>query len=858
MSFRFRRSVLRQDKYSARIDCEPLESRRLFTIPGTQLDIWHTYAQATNDLNTIHNAYPALTRLISIGKTVQNRDMWAMEITDNPGVEEDEPEFLYNGQIHGDEPVGMENAMHFIQYLLENYGGSSGDGPRVTNLVNNMDVWVVPSSNWDGYSRAGGAWRYNSNFIDLNRNFPEWTSRSFTPDTQLFGPYGNMFDGPAPSTTGLQAETINMMNFRRSHNFVASATFHGGDLVVNYEWDSDGDAVADYATSPDDTLLRDLALVYATPNTPMYNRNTAPFVHGTTNGDNWYPISGGEQDWSYIYTGSTEFTIELGFTKYPAASQLPTLWAQNRESMLQFLEAANWGLRGVVTSAATGQPLFTKVTIVSPPPSPMPDANHPSTHPVFSDADLGDYHRQLEPGTYTVKFEAAGYQPKTISGVVVGSKTNSPLATARLNVQLMPVDTTVPIVTAAQFAYNTSPQPSLNFTFSEAVQNLDASDLILQDNTTGSQVPSANIALAGYDAATRTATFTSNDPAGAFPGGSYTASLRATAVQDLSNNNLAAGYTYNFLYAAGTSAGDTMLVKRAAGNVNVWLGTNPAGPAYGAPFASLSNLSIDTLGGDDSLTLDFSAGEIRPSLTSSGFGWRMGGGHESLKLAGAVNYGFTADPATTDTPNLALSLNSGATATLSAPLFHLDVLNLEDGSTASLPLGGGRRTLVVGALSIAATAKLDLADHAMVVRTGGLVAVRTMVAAGFARGAWNGNGGIVSTAAAAAAAGAAPDAGGVTGIGYASAAILSRTTFAGVSDIAPEDVLVRYTYTGDSDLTGAVTLDDFTLFLDGYHSQSAGKRTWLFGDYDDSGLVTLDDFTQFLFGYQDQGPQLVV
>src|SRR5438094_3351483 len=58
---------------------EMLENRLLFTIPGTQLDIWHTYTQATNDLNTIHNAYPTLTRLISIGKTQQNRDMWAME-----------------------------------------------------------------------------------------------------------------------------------------------------------------------------------------------------------------------------------------------------------------------------------------------------------------------------------------------------------------------------------------------------------------------------------------------------------------------------------------------------------------------------------------------------------------------------------------------------------------------------------------------------------------------------------------------------------------------------------------------------------------------------------------------------------
>jgi hypothetical protein len=66
-------------------------------------------------------------------------------------------------------------------------------------------------------------------------------------------------------------------------------------------------------------------------------------------------------------------------------------------------------------------------------------------------------------------------------------------------------------------------------------------------------------------------------------------------------------------------------------------------------------------------------------------------------------------------------------------------------------------------------------------------------------------------------------------------------------------VLVKYTYYGDADLSGITTLDDFTLFLNGY--QTAGT-TWVQGDFDYSGLVTLDDFTLFLAGYQNQGPPL--
>jgi hypothetical protein len=226
----------------------------------------------------------------------------------------------------------------------------------------------------------------------------------------------------------------------------------------------------------------------------------------------------------------------------------------------------------------------------------------------------------------------------------------------------------------------------------------------------------------------------------------------------------------------------------------------------------------------------------------------MGSGHESLTLSGAMNYAFTTDPATTDTPNLSLNLSGGATATLSAPVFHLDALGLATGTSASLPAGGGQRTLVVaGSLSILGTATLDLADHAMVVRSGGLAALQPLVVAGCNHGAWNGAGGIVSTAAAA-------DANHLTGLGAASNAELNKTSFAGVTGLTPADVLVRYTYNGDSDLTGGVTLDDFTLFLSGYQT---GKSTWNAGDYDYSNSVTLDDFTLFLAAYQRQGPPIV-
>src|SRR4029079_80368 len=94
-----------------------------------------------------------------------------------------------------------------------------------------------------------------------------------------------------------------------------------------------------------------------------------------------------------------------------------------------------------------------------------------------------------------------------------------------------------------------------------------------------------------------------------------------------------------------------------------------------------------------------------------------------------------------------------------------------------------------------------------------------------------------------------------TGLGVGANSLLSKTSFAGVTNLSATDVLVRYTYTGDADLSGGVTLDDFTLFLDGYQNR---KSTWSAGNFDYGGLVTLDDFTLFLSGYQRQGPPIVV
>ena len=72
------------------------------------------------------------------------------------------------------------------------------------------------------------------------------------------------------------------------------------------------------------------------------------FANGTTNGAAWYPLTGGMQDYNYIWHGCMEVTLELSCCKYPAAEELPQFWDDNRASLLQFLGEAHRGVKGFV------------------------------------------------------------------------------------------------------------------------------------------------------------------------------------------------------------------------------------------------------------------------------------------------------------------------------------------------------------------------------------------------------------------------------------------------------------------------------------------------------------------------------
>jgi len=367
-----------------------------------QWDTYPTYSAYVAMMNQFATDYPNLCRIENIGTSVNGHALLFAKISTNVDTEENEPEVMYSSSMHGDELVGYVLSLRLIDYLLSNYGTD----PQVTSLVDNMEIWINPLANPDGAYYSGdnsvnGSIRYNANWVDLNRNFP---------DPQ---------DGAHPDGHSYQPETLAMMDFFDQHSFTLSANFHGGVEVVNYPWDTWPRLHAD------DSWFVQISREYADSaqaNSPSGYMNDLD--NGITNGWAWYEVDGGRQDYITYFKGGREVTIELSSNKLPSGSQLPNYWNYNHAAMLTYLEQAYYGIRGTVTDFNTGLPVAATVLTL----------NHDADNSqIYTDPDVGDFHRMIDAGTYDLQFTAAGYTPQTITGVSVGDYSNT-----FVDVELMP------------------------------------------------------------------------------------------------------------------------------------------------------------------------------------------------------------------------------------------------------------------------------------------------------------------------------------------------------------------------------------------------------------------------------------
>jgi hypothetical protein len=354
-------------------------------------DSYPSYTAYIDLMNSYATNFPSLCSIHQIGTSAEGREILFVKISDNVSTKEAEPEFMYSSSMHGDELTGCILNLRLIDYMLNNYNSD----PYIKRLVDSVEIWINPMSNPDGTYAGGnssvsGAMRYNSNYVDLNRNFAD-PAEGQHPDGELWQP-----------------ENVAMMNFFNSHNFVLSANYHGGAEVMNYPWDNF------YRRHPDDLWFQHISLNYA--DTAKKYGGAGYFsdisVDGITNGYDWYAISGGRQDYMTYFFHGREITIEVSEVKLPLAADLPNYWNNNYSAMLHYIESCLYGINGIVSDSATHSPLRTRIEILG---------HDKDSSQIYSDSENGNYHRMLAPDTYSLKFTSPGYKSKTIDGVNVAS-----------------------------------------------------------------------------------------------------------------------------------------------------------------------------------------------------------------------------------------------------------------------------------------------------------------------------------------------------------------------------------------------------------------------------------------------------
>uniref|UniRef100_A0A7E4VVU3 Peptidase_M14 domain-containing protein n=1 Tax=Panagrellus redivivus TaxID=6233 RepID=A0A7E4VVU3_PANRE len=370
-----------------------------------ELAVHHNYDNMTAYLKRLHAAYPDLTTLNSIGRSVENRELWVLVISKDPKEHvPGKPEFKYVANMHGNEVVSREVILFLAELLLKNYGSNA----YITKLVDTTRIHLMPSMNPDGYERARegdemmGPGRDNANGIDLNRNFPRRKGSSQIPEI----------------------ETRRIMEWALSVPFVLSANLHGGTSIVNYPFD---DSQFGKSKTGDHDVFVKLAYSYARAHPSMWKKGlrcTEEFSDppkGITNGAEWYEVSGGMQDWMYLYANCFEITVETNCHKFPYAKDMPVFWKEHKYALLRYIELTHHTIHGFIFDEQTGLGIQNATISIN------------SRGRILKSYKYGDYWRPVTPGSYEVTFDHMHYYPVT---KVVNITTESP--SFELNVTLTP------------------------------------------------------------------------------------------------------------------------------------------------------------------------------------------------------------------------------------------------------------------------------------------------------------------------------------------------------------------------------------------------------------------------------------
>ncbi|MFJ8041746.1 M14 family metallopeptidase [Kitasatospora sp. NPDC096147] len=316
----------------------------LYDFPSKD-SMYHNYAEATAEINTLVAKYPAIMSKRVIGKSYEGRDLFAIKISDNVGTDEAEPEVLFTAHQHAREHLTVEMAL----YLLKEFGDKYATDSRIANVVNSREIWIVPDVNPDGgeYDIATGSyrsWRKNrqpnsgssSVGTDQNRNWDyKWgccggSSSSTSSET---------YRGSAPESA---KEVKVVADFVRSRvvggkqQITAAIDFHTYSELVLWPFGWTYNDTAPGMTTDERNTFATLGKSMAATNGYTPEQSSDLYITDGTI-DDW--LWGAQRIFAYTFEMYPTGSGGGGF--YPPDEVISRETARNRTAVLMLLETAD-------------------------------------------------------------------------------------------------------------------------------------------------------------------------------------------------------------------------------------------------------------------------------------------------------------------------------------------------------------------------------------------------------------------------------------------------------------------------------------------------------------------------------------
>ena len=428
----------------------------------TQLEEWN------DEFGDSVNIYPGsgiIYHLEELGiSTEDDLPFWAVKLSYNADIEEDEPKFLFLGQCHAEEIYGVENTMELINKFL--HPGPQYHLQNMQAILQSSEVWVVPTYNPEGLTVVHGdsvdgnwlqdiSYRKNkrdvnlngifdfdntaeagndSDGVDLNRNYNfNWIfgDGAWVED---YGNYQSHFDYYRGESPFSENETQIIRDFALEKKFMLSIAYHSsrsGNVSeqIIYPWMWDGGK-----SSPDYPVISSLAMGIS---------NLIPTETGVEFA-NYITVAGvsrkgNAHDWFYTETGCIQFLIEVGTSNLQPDSLeiIEDTINRNLQGAIHLMNrgigytTGNFGadafqVSGIVLDASNNTPIEGAIVKIL-------EYDGPMLKPRTTD-QFGRYRRLLTQGTFTLHISASGFEDQSFT-IVPSSSSQT-----EQNASLIPLD----------------------------------------------------------------------------------------------------------------------------------------------------------------------------------------------------------------------------------------------------------------------------------------------------------------------------------------------------------------------------------------------------------------------------------